>query len=297
MKKLFGELNITWPKLIIAAIILGVYTGIMAILPFTRDTSFADISISFEWWILFGIIIIINSKTPIDSALKCFVFFLISQPLVYLVQAPFHEMGLGLFVYYPPWFIWTLLTLPMGFIGYYLKKDKWWGLFILTPILLFLGFHYNGFLATMIATFPKRLLSTLFCLVTLIIYPLYIFKDKKNKIIGLIISILIIIAMTILTIINPGNSHFYSTEILVSSEEHYFDETYKVTIDNKSMGTLTIQYIDNLECYSIHADFDKAGKTTFTIESPTGEKQAYEIDVRNHTYDLKRIDVENTNES
>ena len=297
MKKLFGELNITWPKLIIAAIILGVYTGIMAILPFTRDTSFADISITFEWWILFGIIIIINSKTPIDSALKCFVFFLISQPLVYLVQAPFHEMGLGLFIYYPPWFIWTLLTIPMGFIGHYLKKDKWWGLFILTPMLIFLGIHYSGFFSTMLATFPKRLLSTLFCLITLIIYPLYIFKNKKNKIIGLVISILIIVFMTILSIINPGNSHFYSTEILVSSEEHYFDETYKVTIDNKSMGTLTIQYIDNLECYSIHADFDKAGKTTFTIESPTGEKQVYEIDVRNHTYDIKRIDKENTNES
>lgn len=37
-----------------------------------------------------------NSKDPLDSALKTFVFFLISQPLVYLVQVSFSEMGWGL---------------------------------------------------------------------------------------------------------------------------------------------------------------------------------------------------------
>ena len=82
MKKLFGQLNLTWPKLVIFAVIAGVWTGAMAALPFTKDTSFADISISFEWWVLFGILIIVNSQSPVDSALKCFVFFLISQPLV-----------------------------------------------------------------------------------------------------------------------------------------------------------------------------------------------------------------------
>ncbi len=63
MKKLFGGLNITWIKLIIFAVIAGLYTGAMAALPVTKDTSFADISITFEWWVLFGIIIIMNSKT------------------------------------------------------------------------------------------------------------------------------------------------------------------------------------------------------------------------------------------
>ena len=86
MKKLFGGLNITWPKLIVFSVICGVYAGVMALLPITADTSFRDISISFEWWILFAIIIIVNSRSPLDSVCKVFVFFLISQPLVYLVQ-------------------------------------------------------------------------------------------------------------------------------------------------------------------------------------------------------------------
>ena len=116
MKNLFGEIDLTWKKLIIFAIIAGVYTAVMEILPIIADTSFRDIAVYLEWWILFGIIIICNSKSPKDSALKCFVFFLISQPLIYLIQVPFSSMGFGLFKYYRYWFIWTLACLPMDLL-------------------------------------------------------------------------------------------------------------------------------------------------------------------------------------
>ena len=111
----------------------------------------------------------------------------------------------------------------MGFIGYYLKKDKWWGLFILTPILLFLGYHYNGFLSETLSFFPNHLISTLCCLTTLIIYPLYIFKNKKVRIAGIIISIIIIITMSIFA---TANKSMYNTTILISSPE-------KVIFDNE----------------------------------------------------------------
>ena len=65
MKKLFGGIDLTWKKLIIFAVIAGIYTGVMAALPITKDTSFADISITFEWWVLFGIIIIVNTAIAI----------------------------------------------------------------------------------------------------------------------------------------------------------------------------------------------------------------------------------------
>ena len=38
-----SKLNLTWPKLIIFAIIAGVYTAIMAMLEVAKDTSFSDI--------------------------------------------------------------------------------------------------------------------------------------------------------------------------------------------------------------------------------------------------------------
>ena len=123
IKKIFGEIDLTWTKLITLAVIAGVYTALMALIPSLKNTSFHDIVVTFEVWILFGIIIIMNSKSAIDSALKCFVFFLISQPLVYLIQVPFNSLGFGIFVYYKYWFIWTILTIPMGYIGYYMKKD------------------------------------------------------------------------------------------------------------------------------------------------------------------------------
>ena len=165
-KKLFGGIDLNWKKLIIFAIIAGVYTAIMAMLPITKNTSFADIAISFEVWILFGIIIIMNSKSAKDSALKCFIFFLISQPLVYLTQDIINHSNLFL-TYYRFWIIWTICTIPMGFIGYFMKKDNWWGLVILTPMLIFLGVHYSGFLGETLYYFPHHLLSTLFCIVTL----------------------------------------------------------------------------------------------------------------------------------
>ena len=95
--KLFGGINLTWPKLIIFALAAAVFTALMAIIPIFKNTSFITITATFEVWILFGIIIIMNSRSNLDSALKCFVFFLISQPLIYLIQVPFSWQGWGLF--------------------------------------------------------------------------------------------------------------------------------------------------------------------------------------------------------
>ena len=121
-------------------------TAVIAIIPIFHNTSFITITVTFEVWILFGIIIIMNSKSNLDSALKCFVFFLISQPLVYLIQVPFSWQGWNLFGYYKFWFIWTLLCFPMGFTGYWMKKDKWWGYLILLPMIVLTADSYAVYL-------------------------------------------------------------------------------------------------------------------------------------------------------
>ena len=70
--------------------------------------------------IFFAVIIMSNCKKPLESALKTFAFFLISQPLIYLLQVPFSPMGWGLFSYYPYWFYWTPATFPMAFVGWFI---------------------------------------------------------------------------------------------------------------------------------------------------------------------------------
>ena len=121
MKKIFGDINLTWKKIIIASIFIGVYGGIVALIPALKYTSLHTIDVTFEVWILFGIIIIMNSKSAKESALKCFFFFLISQPLIYLVQDIVKQSHLFI-TYYRFWIIWTIGCIPMGYIGYYKKR-------------------------------------------------------------------------------------------------------------------------------------------------------------------------------
>ena len=284
MKKLFGEMNLTWKRTILFAIIAGVYTAIMAMIPMAKDTSFADITVSFEVWIFFGIFIIMNSKSAKDSALKCLVFFLISQPLVYLIQDAIKHSNLFI-TYYRNWIFWTIATIPMGFIGYYMKKDEWWGLLILAPILVFLGEHYSTYLSKTMFSFPYHLLTTLFCLITLIIYPIAIFNNKKNKIVGIVISILIILVMTGFALSKPS---VYNTTIFVNGEEHKFDNTYKVYLTDESFGKVYIVFEKNIDDYMVNAEFKKAGKAELVLESPKGEKEIYEIDIKDHTYSVNK---------
>ena len=285
IEKLFGNIDLTWKRLIIFALLAGVYTAIMAILPITKDTSFRDITISFEVWILFGIFIIMNSKSSKDSAFKCFVFFLISQPLVYLLQVPFSSLGWELFKYYGYWFKWTIATIPMGFIGFYMKKNKWWGLLILTPMLIFLGDHYYMYLRNTMYYFPHHLLSALFCLITLLLYGIGIFKTKVLKIISTSISFIIIVIATILAF---TNKQVYNPTLLASGIDITFDNTYKVYIDNSKMGNVYIEYDEGLEDYVINGAFTKAGKTNMILEDGNGEKIIYTIDLSYDTYSIEK---------
>ena len=110
--KFFSSQKMSWLKVIIFSISTAVLTAVLNLIPFLNNTSFQDIAISYECWILFAIYIIVNCQKWYEAALKTFVFFLISQPLIYLIEVPFDDMGFQLFTYYKFWFILTLLTLP-----------------------------------------------------------------------------------------------------------------------------------------------------------------------------------------
>lgn len=286
MKKLFGGIRLTWPKLIIFAILAGVYTAVMCLIPAAKDTSFTDIAVSFEVWVLFGILIIMNSASPLDSALKCFVFFLISQPLVYLVQDFVNHSSLFQ-TYYRHWVVWTLLTFPMGFVGYFMKKDKWWGLLILLPMMVFVGTHYAGYLSRTMFSFPRHLLTTIFCFMTILLYPLAIFRKKNIRLTGALAGSAILLTFTILTLLNPP---VYNTIIFTNggSAGLVFDDSYKAYLTDESFGDVKIRYESGLEDWVVDAAFRKAGNTEIVVESPDGEKEVFEIQIERSTYDIKR---------
>lgn len=199
MKRIFGGLNMTWPKMILFAMATGIYTGLVMLVPFLHDTSFQDIGISYEWWVVFAVIVVVNCNKSWEAMLKCFVFFLISQPLVYLVEILFGALApdMGWLYYRSIWFPMTMLTLPGGFIAYFCKKQNVLGAVILglgNTIQAFMGLHYFG---TAVKHFPYHLLTALFCVASIFVMSFLIQKERKNRLISILLSILLLAALVV----------------------------------------------------------------------------------------------------
>ena len=281
IKKLFGGINLTWKKVILFALIAGVYTAAMAMIPQLEYTSFHTIVVSFEVWILLGIFIIMNAKSNIDAALKCFVFFLLSQPLVYLIQVPFSALGWQIFQYYKPWAIWTVLCFPMGFIGYYIKKGKWWGYLILLPMIVLTAYSFKTYLNYFTFSCPFYLLVCLFCVAAMILYPIILFSDKKIRIIGAAVSSAIVIGILIFVLLNP---YRYSTEILCEVDNKELTNEYQVFLKDRKYGEVYID--DSTGTYVVRGDFKKRGKTKLIVITPEGETKEYDLRIERDTYEI-----------
>lgn len=197
MQKLFSDLKMSWKKVIFFAIIVAVYTGLIMVPSFLKETSFQDIGISYEWWVVFAVIIVVNCEKSWEAMLKCFVFFLISQPIIYLVEMPFGlvtlESAWGYYAGY--WLPMTILTLPGGFIAYHCKKQNILGAIILglgNTIQAVMGVSY--FLKVM-KLFPYHLLSCLFSFSSIIVMSLAIQKEKKNQVIAIAVPVVLTILL------------------------------------------------------------------------------------------------------
>lgn len=185
IRKLFGGIEMTWPKVIIMALVTAVYTALINQIPALKDTSFQDIAVNLECWILFAVFIVVNCKKPLEASLKCFVFFLISQPLIYLIEVPFSSKGFGLFEYYKYWFVITVLTLPGAAICYLLKRKDWLSVAVLSVANAFLGVMGATYLKSALAEFPHHLLSAIFCVALAVFFIFVFFTDKKHRIAAL----------------------------------------------------------------------------------------------------------------
>ena len=168
--KLYGGLPMSWPAVILFAVGTAVLTAVFLIVPIFKDTSFERMGVTFEAWIFFAVLIMANCKQPLESALKTFVFFLVSQPLIYLFQVPFSALGWGLFQFYRYWFILTLLTFPGAFLGWYITKRNWRSVLILAPVLAYLGIVAWDCGQSCLRQFPRLLITVLFCLLQIGLY-------------------------------------------------------------------------------------------------------------------------------
>lgn len=191
--KIFGGLNMSWSVVIVYSVLIGLYTAVVAALV-PDGNSFHDIAVTFEAWILLALIVVLNCKKPLEAALKTFVFFLISQPLVYLFQILFFKAPWSLIGYYDFWFKLTLLTFPAAFLAWFTKKKAWWAGLIMACsnallVLMFVS-YYNG----LQSNFPNHLLSAIYCVLMIIVSIVFILKDNIAKIICFVITVALFIA-------------------------------------------------------------------------------------------------------
>ncbi|MBQ8974585.1 MAG: hypothetical protein IJ072_02540 [Oscillospiraceae bacterium] len=280
--KLYGGINLTWLGVILYAVGTAVLTAVFLVVPIFKDTSFVRMGETLEAWIFFAVIIIANAKSPLDSALKTFVFFLISQPLIYLLQVPFSWQGWGLFQYYKHWFILTLCTLPAAFIGWYIKKKNWLSLLILMPILALLAYICEAGLKHVIHQFPNLLIMVVFCILQVVIY-LYTFTEKiSQKIVGALVPIAIIAAMMLI----PKNVDFSSNQFL--PDDPVLTENAVVTVDDTGIADISVTGTgeDSTVLIRAHA----YGTTSFTIKDGDNEYK-YSISLYEDSLGVSQIDI------
>ena len=276
LKKYFGKFDMTWRRVLLLALGTAVWTAAVAALPFLNDTSFEDISVTFEWWFLFAVFIVVNCERWWEASLKCFVFFLISQPLIYLFQVPFSTQGWGLFGYYKYWFGITLLTLPGAAVAYQLKRKSWLSVAVLcvaTGYLACQGAMYFHFAAL---RFPRHLLSAVFCLALAVFFVFVLLDEKKHRVAALVIPLVVFAAVMVWNFLPVGGSTM--TLWLDEGEWAY-------TIDDRSVADITVE-----DGNTVTITGRKNGSAIIDFENADGTVQSYRIVVNGRSLAVDPVD-------
>ena len=278
LKKLFGGLKMTWPRLIVFAVISGIVTSLIALLV-PEGNSIKQIAVTFEAWIVLAIIIVVNCEKPLEAACKTFVYFLISQPLVYLIQVPFSSMGWGLFGYYRYWFFWTLATFPGAFIAWYIKRDDWIGAVIHSVALVALIWFGTGYLKQLIGNFPQYLLATLFCFGMVPVLILAVHRQKAARLTASVISAVALAVLMVLTFAG-FSPNAYNVSIGLDEETYPVTEGWTAELEDPDNGTVELDIGENGFSPTVHLQFkDFTKNTNVILKDPEGNAFPLPIEI------------------
>lgn len=243
-EKIFGGLTMSWSVVFLFALATAVITTVFLVFPVFKDTSFEKMGETMEAWVLFAVIIMANCKKPLESALKVFVFFLVSQPLIYLFQVPFSYMGWELFMYYGYWFVLTLLTFPGAFIGWFINKKNYMSAVIFLPVMFLLLLTGYGAFTDAINAFPHMIVTALFCLFQIVLYCYVFLPGIKKRAVALVVPVIVLMVMTAVnpqvdiaaSIVLPGDPVF-SGEAEVRVDD---TELVNIQLQDSESGTVYI---------------------------------------------------------
>ena len=147
------------------------------------------------------------------------------------------------------------------------------------------GESYLGYFSEFQFSMPRYVLIVLFCAAGMILYPVFIFENKKIRIVGAVIGAVCVVVLSALCLLNPP---VYSTDIMGNNEEHPFDDSYTVSLADTACGDVSIRYDEGMEDYFLHAEFRRSGDTVLTMTSPTGEKTEYDLHIERDKYEYTK---------
>ena len=262
LHKLFFEQKMTWKKVLIFALVSAVLAAGALLLPGINRTSVSNIGVTFECWILFALIIIMNCETPLEAGCKTFVFFLVSQPLIYLLQVPFSSLGWGLFSYYPRWAVWTVLCFPGAMLAWFVRKDKWYSAGILSVATGFLAYECIYFLHDCVNHFPHMLIATLFCAVLAVLLIIVLLKNRQNRWIAGGITLLAAIVSAVM-LFRVSSVPMYSADFDVLDDRH----TWQIVSYQDSVGTVSV----GEDGHTVSVCATAYGEQEITVANEAGE--------------------------
>ena len=144
-----------------------------------------------------------------------------------------------------------------------------------------------------IYSFPRHLISLILILSTAIIYPLAIFNNKKIKYTGLAISITSIIVFSIIAF---STNPYYETVLKCSTESFYYDDTYKIYLEDEKYGKINVEFNEELNTYCMNVEFHTTGETKLVIDDQKGNVNKYDLTISKNTFDLDIPEEEKSEE-
>lgn len=271
LKKIFGGIEMTWIKVIIFSVATAVVTAALLLIPAFKDSPLRNMGVHEHWWIIFAVFVVSNCKKPLEAGLKCFVFFLVSQPLIYLIQQPFASVNL-IQEYYLKWFIITLLTFPGGIIAFQIKRKDTWSALILAVAGVFLG--VSGIGEVIYAIFdrkPSGVVDGLFFMAVAILFGFIFCSGKKLK---------VYMAIILTGMIGFGGYTVYSNISSVPTEYEY-DIPYEGTwqLQNNTLSEITVDFADK---DTLKIEHGKKGSGDIVVVNEKGDAIHYIINVNDN---------------
>lgn len=242
----------TWLKVIIFSIVIAALTAFFMLCPLTKNGPLKEMGVGYECWFIFAIFIVSNCKKTTEAGLKCFVFFLISQPLIYLFQQPFSDVNL-IKSYYGRWFIQTLFTLPGGMIAFQIKRREWWsGLILAVAGIAMGGIGVLGLIRSIFDGDIPYAIYGAFFVAAAIITGFVFCRDIPKRVVYLSLVIAAIIGLGIFGVWKEKGSGTYTYQVTEEgSWEKYGIASTNMSIAYEGNGSIKVTYERNSEGYII----------------------------------------------